>query len=471
MKSRLFLLGILVFAFSSMFFGQVPRTMSHQGYLAKSTGEAVDTTMNMTFRFFADSTEGSALWEQSFTDVIVTKGIFQVNLGPFPSELTFSQQYWLETEAGGEVISPRTRLTSNAYALRADAANVADAVNPAANLNANTLTLWSSGTNFQVENGSTFYSRNSLSNYEAFLWPRWVDNAMYMNYGTGGLYIRNNASANTMFMSNDNNVGIGMTSPYAKLDVRKDWSTYAARITNLNPGSTLGLYVNSYGNNPSLSGYRYGIESDVGYAAYSYAGYFYAYAGGGVGSYGIYAYAGGGTSYNYAGMFSGNVVVYGTLSKSAGSFKIDHPLDPAHKYLSHSFVESPDMMNIYNGNVTVDASGEATVQLPDWFEALNKDFRYQLTAVGAPGPNLYISQKIENNKFKISGGQQGMEVSWQVTGVRKDAYAEKHRILVEENKTGDEDGRYIFPELFGASKEKGIQYLHQSKAKVNQADN
>ena len=60
------------------------------------------------------------------------------------------------------------------------------------------------------------------------------------------------------------------------------------------------------------------------------------------------------------GEFIGDVDVTGTLTKSAGSFKIDHPLDPENKYLSHSFVESPDMMNIYNGNVVLDATGEAS---------------------------------------------------------------------------------------------------------------
>lgn len=48
----------------------------------------------------------------------------------------------------------------------------------------------------------------------------------------------------------------------------------------------------------------------------------------------------------------GNVAVQNTLSKGGGSFKIDHPLDPENKYLYHSFVESPDMMNVYNGNIT-----------------------------------------------------------------------------------------------------------------------
>ena len=54
---------------------------------------------------------------------------------------------------------------------------------------------------------------------------------------------------------------------------------------------------------------------------------------------------------------AGNLQVDGTVSKGGGSFKIDDPIDPAGKYLSHSFVESPDMMNIYNGNVTTDAKG------------------------------------------------------------------------------------------------------------------
>jgi hypothetical protein len=133
-------------------------------------------------------------------------------------------------------------------------------------------------------------------------------------------------------------------------------------------------------------------------------------------------------------LFMGDVTVNGTLTKSAGSFRIDHPLDPEHKYLSHSFVESPDMMNVYNGNVALDASGRATVALPEYFEALNREFRYQLTAIGSPGPDLYIAQGVKENRFQIAGGRPYAHVSWQVTGVRHDAYAEQHRIQVEEDK-------------------------------------
>jgi len=129
----------------------------------------------------------------------------------------------------------------------------------------------------------------------------------------------------------------------------------------------------------------------------------------------------------------GGLNVNGVLTKSSGSFRIDHPLDPQHKYLYHSFVESPDMMNIYNGIVTLDSKGRAVVKLPRYFEALNEDFRYQLTAIGGYA-RLYVAQEIKGNCFRIAGGRPGLRVSWQVTGVRHDPYANAHRMVVEEEK-------------------------------------
>jgi hypothetical protein len=167
----------------------------------------------------------------------------------------------------------------------------------------------------------------------------------------------------------------------------------------------------------------------------------------------------------FAGVFIGDVDVIGNLSKSAGSFKIDHPLDPANKFLYHSFVESPDMMNIYNGVADLDGKGQAVVKMPDWFETLNKDFRYQLTSIGAPGPDLYIAEEISGNQFKIAGGKPGARVSWQVTGVRHDAWANAHRIPVEQMKTGRESGLYLHPELFGAPPEKSIAAVHHPAVK------
>ena len=158
------------------------------------------------------------------------------------------------------------------------------------------------------------------------------------------------------------------------------------------------------------------------------------------------------SSTGLAGQFTGNVAVSGTISKGGGSFKIDHPLDPANKYLYHSFVESPDMKNIYDGNVTTDQSGYATVTLPNWFESLNRDFRYQLTVLDESDSDwvmVKIVKKIENNQFTIRTSSPNIEVSWLVTGIRKDAFANENRIPTEVEKEAWNKGRYLHPTAFG----------------------
>ncbi len=182
------------------------------------------------------------------------------------------------------------------------------------------------------------------------------------------------------------------------------------------------------------------------------------YGEGGFGGYGVLGFASMGSL--AAGRFVGAVEVTGNLSKGGGSFKIDHPLDPANKYLYHSFVESPDMMNIYNGVVALDAQGEAIVTLPDYFDALNRDFRYQLTCIGGFAP-VYVAAEIAGNQFKIAGGSPGLKVSWQVTGVRQDAFANKHRIPVEEDKPAAERGHYLHPAAFNQPEEKSIEWGRQ----------
>ena len=111
------------------------------------------------------------------------------------------------------------------------------------------------------------------------------------------------------------------------------------------------------------------------------------------------------------------------------------------------------LMNIYNGIVKLDDTGEAMVEMPVWFEALNSDYRYQLTSLGTASPNLHISEKISDLRFKIAGGLPGQEVSWQVTGIRQDAFARTYRIPIEEDKNEQEKGKYLHPELFGKTEE------------------
>jgi len=132
----------------------------------------------------------------------------------------------------------------------------------------------------------------------------------------------------------------------------------------------------------------------------------------------------------------------GTLSKAGGSFTIDHPLDPYGKILNHYFVEGPEMRNIYDGEVTLDASGRAVVELPSYFDALNRNPRVQLTGVGTS--DVFVAEKVAGNRFVI-GGRPGTEVYWQVTGERKDVSAEVIRRMtpVEQPKIGALAGRML----------------------------
>lgn len=170
-----------------------------------------------------------------------------------------------------------------------------------------------------------------------------------------------------------------------------------------------------------------------------------------------------GISYNtgpsfFAGRFDGNVTVNNNLDVTGDkNFKIDHPLDPAGKYLIHSCIESPDRLNVYSGNVTTDASGNAVITLPSYFAAINRDFRYQLTVIGQFAQAI-VADEIQDDHFSIKSDKPKVKVSWQVTGVRQDAWARAHPMVNERAKPAGERGTYLHPELFGQPEEKGLSW-------------
>jgi hypothetical protein len=162
-----------------------------------------------------------------------------------------------------------------------------------------------------------------------------------------------------------------------------------------------------------------------------------------------------------AGIFNGRVEVKGDLTVANGNkpFKIDHPLDPQNKYLLHNAVEAPERKNVYDGLAQLDEDGTASVDLPEWFEALNGDFRYQLTAVGGVAPNLHVAEEISGNRFKIAGGEGGMKICWQVTGTRKDPWAAANPFEVEQEKPQMDRGRYLQPDLYDAPEEQRVMIV------------
>jgi len=254
-------------------------------------------------------------------------------------------------------------------------------------------------------------------------------------------FLTNNGTLNEwMRITSAGSVGIGTTTPSGKLGVVATTAGATGLSVQATDLTTANTAVSGLAN--GLNGSGVFGEAENGSLAF-----------------GVWGRSASGV----AGQFDGNVNVTGALSKAGGSFKIDHPMDPSNKYLYHSFVESPDMKNIYDGVVNLDRQGEAVVLLPDWFGALNKDFRYQLTCIGGFAP-VYIAEEISENRFKISGGNPGMKVSWMVTGVRQDAWANAHRIPVEEEKPAQERGYYLHPELYGQPLQKSTAWAQHPDA-------
>jgi hypothetical protein len=307
------------------------------------------------------------------------------------------------------------------------------------------------------------YSYNCIMGYQAgYVLDTGSSNVMlgfksgYSNeVGSGNVFLGNQSGyfetgSNKLYIDNSDEV-----NPLIYGDFNTDQLTLNGHVgINVAPSSSFRLNIQS-----DYSGVNSICSSSEGYvnAVVGQAG------GGTTRNVGIFGYTTTSSGVRWAGYFLGDINVTGTVAKAKSITIIDHPLDPRNKYLSHSSVESDQMMNIYNGNVNLNLKGQATVKMPDWFDALNTDFRYQLTAIGAPGPNLYISKKITDNSFEISGGSEGMEVSWQVTGIRNDSYAKKNPIEVETNKDSIEKGYYLHPEAFGLSETEGSEYQHMEK--------
>ncbi len=163
---------------------------------------------------------------------------------------------------------------------------------------------------------------------------------------------------------------------------------------------------------------------------------------------------------------SPNIQIVGTFTAAAKFFEIDHPMDPENKIMKHACIESDEYKNVYDGTIVTDNLGYATITLPAWFESLNEKFRYQLTIIdeGDVAGDLVsarVVRKVANGEFAIKTSVPNVEVSWQITGVRKDAWAKANPIQVETDKVGEFKGTYIRPEAYGLPASKGDSVIYQ----------
>jgi hypothetical protein len=233
--------------------------------------------------------------------------------------------------------------------------------------------------------------------------------------------------------------------------------------TTYGSGSTYGVFGRSY----STSGFgMYGLNLSSTGSATGTVGRSDSTSGRGVyayvtktsgTNYGLYAYSG--SAQGYAIYGQGRMACTGTKS-----FVIDHPFDPEGMTLTHYCTEGAEPLNAYRGKVTLDARGTAWIELPEYFEEINVDPTYTLTAIGAAMPSLHVANEVRDNRFQVAGGVPGGKVSWRVEAARNDRFVQTYGSPVEQAKPVEMRGKYLSPELYGQPLERGVQYIDESGA-------
>ncbi|HUV31417.1 MAG TPA: hypothetical protein VMY05_10050 [Acidobacteriota bacterium] len=488
----LLLIVTLVVLLSAQLAAQAPGTILYQGRLTNADGDPIVAPTDVKFRILKDTTASpEVILDTTMSITPDTNGVFTVELGPLinPSDWNGAKRFLGITVGTDAEMLPYQVLTSVPYALSAGQAEMAAGVGN----NSVTSSSIVDGSIMNADiSGSAAIAASKISGTAATLGASQTFTGTQtfhdstMTVGSAGITI--------------GNFGIAPSATYL-MRMRRNYNTTAPRygvdinMVNASTGTTYGLVSNVQHTTVSGGGSVYGVSTDAisdggtryGVEVYaarqtvpSYTGTTYGvmsgafnglnvyglYADGGNCSnyYGIYcATASGVTGTNLAGYFNGSINVTGSVLGPGIFFTVDHPLDPENKYLSHSSVESPDMMNVYNGNVTTDGNGEAVVQLPDYFSAFNRDFRYQLTPIGEFAQAI-VAEEISGNAFTIRTDKPNVKVSWQVTGIRTDAWAEANRMQVERVKPDNERGLYMHPEAFGLGPEKYINYEQEQEA-------
>lgn len=159
------------------------------------------------------------------------------------------------------------------------------------------------------------------------------------------------------------------------------------------------------------------------------------------------------------------------MSTGTKAFRIDHPLEPETKFLSHYCSEGPEPMNVYSGAITTGTDGFASVELPDYFASINRDPRIQLTVddSGEDFVMVKVVGGIQDNAFRVRTSKPGVKVYWQVSGVRNDKYMQRYGAPVEIEKSPTEVGRYQHPELYDAEPSQGLRVQPQAEKYQAQA--
>lgn len=484
-KTFLLLIAAIAIAFSS--FAQAPAGFKYQAVIRDASSTIItDQSVGIRLSIQQISAGGTAVsvYTETFSPTTNAYGLVNLEIGSGTTTDDFSAidwtdgPYFIETAvdaAGGTsyVIMGTSQLMSVPYALHATTADSAlndqdtqltEVEVDAFVANNGYLTSFTEvdGDSTNEYNSSVVLNGTSLEITDG----GGMLSADLSSLGGGGSSAGWTLTGTNISNNNTGNVGIGLPNPLQTFAIMKDSATFAIGNSAFNsPNSGALTFSEDVDNAGGDCGFRFSHDGAANTLSL-YAGCFISsssdtlirfFRSGATASKRLRLGDLSSSSSNPLSVLgnadftgnltiTGNLTVSGTIAKGGGTFKIDHPQDPANKYLVHSFVESPEMMNVYSGNITTDASGFATVQLPGYFEAANKDFRYQLTVMGTFAQAI-VKEKISNNTFVIQTNEPNVEVSWQVTGVRADKFANENRVIAEQEK--ELKGTYIHPELYG----------------------
>jgi len=295
------------------------------------------------------------------------------------------------------------------------------------------------------------------------------------NYGFYGNFDVAPDKGSIGFLANSNTDGVGLYALGGSITTYYSPTSGGAALAATGDMLAIGGYTNKDDNDAVCIEGAYqgtGNSADAtGVVCYSKPSAGYGYGIKGIGGWiGVY----GNTDENgLAGVFGSApansgafaVAAFGDfIASGTKSFLIDHPQDPANKYLKHFSIESNEVLNVYRGIVTLDANGRGKIEMPSYFKIINKNFSYQLTPIGSAAPGLYVSKEINNRgTFKIEGGQPGQKISWTVYAERNDPYLQQHpeKRQVEVPKKAKERGKYLMPDLYNQPASKAMVPVHK----------